>query len=392
MTTLIFSILIATRNRATYCINAIETILGFEYKNFELIIQDNSENLELQDYIRNRKVDNRLVYNYTPPPFSSIDNFNAVIGLAKGEYLCLIGDDDAVHPEIFNAVEWAKSNKIPSITPTLKAIYRWPDACDNPQDNGLLTIENISGKIKKRSTKNSIMKLMKNGGQGYLNLPFPKLYHGIVKREYMELLKEETGNYVGGLSPDIYISIGLTKHIHEIVEIDFPLTLPGICGKSAPIDEKRNKYAKLEDAPHFRDRGPYQWSPEVPSFYSGENIWADSALAALRDLKLTGFIKHFNKYQLSLNYADIYKANSSEITEFIRQGTPLLKFTISYSCNFILNRSSKLMGRIKSRLGLIFLIKNQSKELCHIEEVKSAVNHLLSLKSPKYLINYKSRV
>ena len=388
----ILSVLIATRNRAPYCINAIETILGFEYENFELIIQDNSESLDLQDYIRNRKVDHRLVYNYTPPPFSSIDNFNAVIGLAKGEYLCLIGDDDAVHPEIFNAVEWAKANKIPSINPTLKAIYRWPDACDDPQDNGLLTIGYISGKIKKRSTKNAIMKLMKNGGQGYLSLPFPKLYHGIVKRECMELIKEETGNYVGGLSPDIYIAIGLTKHIHEIVEIDFPLTLPGICGKSAPIDEKRNRYARLEDAPHFRDRGSYHWSPEVPSFYSGENIWADSALAALRDLKLTGFIKHFNKYQLSLNYIDIYKVYSSEISEFIRQGTPLIKFTISYSYNFILNKSSKLISSVKFRIGLIFVKKNQSKKLCHIEDVKSAVNHLLSLKSPKYLINQKSRV
>ena len=82
----------------------------------------------------------------------------------------------------------------------------------------------------------------------------------------------------------------------------------------------------------------------------------------------------------------------SEISEFIRQGTPLLKFTISYGYNFILNKSSKFISRVKFRIGLIFVNKNQSKELCHIVDVKSAVNHLLSLKSPKYLINYKSRV
>jgi glycosyltransferase involved in cell wall biosynthesis len=392
MKTRIISILIATRNRTAYCIQAIETILGFEYENFELIIQDNSDTFELKHYIENRKVDHRLVYNYTPPPFSSIDNFNAVIGIAKGEYLCLIGDDDAVHPEIFNAVEWAKANKIPSITPTLKAIYHWPDACDNPHDNGLLTIGHISGKIKKRSTKNAIIKLMKNGGQGYLNLPFPKLYHGIVKCEYMEQIKKETGNYVGGLSPDIYIAIGLAKRIPEIVEIDYPLTLPGICGKSAPIDEKRNKYERLEDAPHFRDRGPYQWSPEVPRFYSGTNIWAESALAALRDLKLHSYIHKFNKYQLSFNYRDTDRDKSKEISEFIRSGAPFMIFLLRYYYNYLIYTISKLKRSIKFRLGVKFGNTKQHKKLSNIEDIRTAVKHLISFKPPVYLNSHKSRV
>jgi len=390
MKTPLLSILIATRNRVPYCINAIETILAFEHENFELIIQDNSDILDLQNYISNRAVDHRPVYNYTPPPFSSIDNFNAVISLAKGEYLCLIGDDDAVHPEIFNAVEWAKANNVASIVPTLKAIYRWPDACDDPQDNGLLTIGYISGKIKKRSTKNAIMKLMKNGGQGYLNLPFPKLYHGIVKREYMELIKEETGHYVGGLSPDIYIAIGLAKHIPEIVEIDYPLTLPGICGKSAPIDEKRNKYERLEDAPHFRDRGPYQWSPEVPRFYSGTNIWADSALAALRDLNLYSYVKKFNTYQLSFNYRDTDKDKRKEISEFIKHGVPTINFIACYGFNYTKYILSKLKNSIQFRFGVMIGNQKQAKKIAKIEDIRKAVNHLTSCTPPKYLNNHKS--
>jgi glycosyltransferase involved in cell wall biosynthesis len=388
MTIPILSILIATKNRVQYCINAIETILNFEYENFELIVQDNSDTLELQNYIENRIVDRRLIYNYTSPPFSSIDNFNAVIGLAKGEYLCLIGDDDAVNPEIFNAVEWAKANKIPSITPTLKAIYRWPDACENPAENGLLCIGHISGNIKILNTKNAIKDLMKNGGQGYLNLPFPKLYHGIVKREYMERIKIETGNYVGGLSPDIYIAIGLAKQIPEIVQIDYPLTLPGICGISTPIDEKRNKYFKLEDAPHFRDRGPYQWSSEVPRFYSSTNIWADSALAALRDLNLHSYIQKFNKYQLIFNYGNTDKDKSKEISAFIKLGVPLWIFFLCYGYNYIIYIIPKLKRSIKSRLGFMFGNRKQSKNLNNIEDVKTAVKYLTSFKTPEYLNNF----
>jgi glycosyltransferase involved in cell wall biosynthesis len=376
----LLSILIATRNRVPYCISAVETILSFEYENFELIIQDNSDTLELKEYVNNRVADSRLVYNYTPPPFSSIANFNAVIGLAKGDYLCLIGDDDAVHPEIFKVVEWAALKNIPAIVPTLKVIYRWPDACENAEDNGLLTIEHITGKVSKRSTKKSIKRLMRNGGQGYLNMPFPKLYHGIVKLEYMARIKAETGNYVGGLSPDIYIAIGLAKHIPEIVEIDLPLTLPGICGVSAPIDEIRNKYDRLEDAPHFRDRGHYLWSPEVPRFYSSPNIWADSALAALRDLNLNLYIQQFNKYQLSFNYRDTDTDKVKEVSTFIRNGVPSVVFTISYLYNLILFKLSKLKSSIEFRLGFMLGTSNPPMILSNVENIQFAVKNLISYK------------
>ncbi len=64
------SIVIATRNRAIYCISAIQTILDFENDSFELVTQDNSDTFQLKDYVSNRKPNQSLVYNYTPPPFS----------------------------------------------------------------------------------------------------------------------------------------------------------------------------------------------------------------------------------------------------------------------------------------------------------------------------------
>lgn len=79
------SIMIATKNRIPYCIHVIETILKFPDQDFELVIQDNSDTLELKEYC-DVITDKRFKYNYTPPPFSSIDNFNKVISLSKGQY------------------------------------------------------------------------------------------------------------------------------------------------------------------------------------------------------------------------------------------------------------------------------------------------------------------
>lgn len=374
----LLSILIATRNRVPYCINAIETILSFKNENFELIIQDNSDSLELQEYIDKRESDIRLVYNYTPSPFSSIDNFNAVIGLSKGEYLCLIGDDDAVHPDIFKAIEWAAANNIPSVVPTLKAIYRWPDACDNPNDNGLLTIAAISGKVRIKKTNKSIKRLMQNGGQGYLDLPFPKLYHGIVRREYLERIKAETGNYVGGLSPDIYIAIGLAKHIPAFVEIDYPLTLPGICGISAPIDEKRNRYEKLEDAPHFRDRGPYQWSEQVPRFYSGSNIWADSALAAIRELNLSHYLKYFNKYHLGNALISRSPDRKDQVIRYLKTDESVITYYFQILAMKLTIILRKVFLKLKNKSIEGFKSTNSLHKYKDVQDVKEAVAQLKS--------------
>ncbi len=300
-----FSILIATKNRIPYCKNVIETILKFKASDFELVIQDNSDTLELQDYIINNISDKRLKYNYTSPPFSSIDNFNAVIGMATGEYLCLIGDDDGINPEIFKVVQWASKNNIDAITPEFNATYWWPDACSVVEhlkrDNGILYISRITGTVKCCNTSRAIKQLMKNGGQNYLYLNFPKLYHGIVKRELLERVKTATGNYVGGLSPDIYIAVALTAFVKRIIKIDYPLTIPGICVASTSADAAAKKdVGALEDAPHFRDRGTYSWAFQVPRFYCSANIWADSAVASLNDMKRFNILKKLDVMALTV--------------------------------------------------------------------------------------------
>ena len=95
------------------------------------------------------------------------------------------------------------------------------------KDNGRLEIKKLSLKIKKYSTIGEVEKLMKTGAQNYMELNLPKLYHGIVKRKYLNLIKEKTGNFIGGLSPDIYLAVALSTLIKKIIKIDYPLTIFG---------------------------------------------------------------------------------------------------------------------------------------------------------------------
>lgn len=309
----LLSIVIATRNRIVYAISAIQSILEIPDPRLELVVQDNSESRDLESYVRENIKDNRFRYRYTPAPFSSIENFNAALELATGEYICLIGDDDGVNPEIIGVAAWALSNDVDCVVGSLSANYRWhgagaPDTLFTKMIGGVLTISDFRCGIEFPDTEKEMLKLARNGGTYYLDYKLPKLYHGIVRKRCLNEIFSRTGAYLKGLSPDMYSSLSIACITKKTVLIDYPLTIPGVCSESSSIIEGQIKQysKKLEDAPHFRNRGLYEWSTEVPRIYTVETIWADSGIAALKEM---GRLDILAKLYLPKLYAYIINAN-----------------------------------------------------------------------------------
>lgn len=284
---IILSILIPTRNRQEYTLNVIKHILGINDNRFQLIVQDNSETDSLKALLNNYLSDNRIKYYYTQDVLSFVDNFSIGISNCMGEYVTVIGDDDTINPAIIDIAEIAYNKGIKAITPTLPLIYFWPQSgVYSDKDQGRLAIASFSCSAKYYNTKKEVKKLLKNGCQNYLSFNLAKAYHGLIKKSVLDELKDKTGNYIGGLSPDIYLSIGISLLIDEVLTIDYPLTISGICNKSGSADSATGKHTgALEQAPHFKGHINYKWSSIVPKFYSVETIWGDSALAAIMDLK-----------------------------------------------------------------------------------------------------------
>lgn len=302
----LLSIVIATKNRVPYAISAIESILSIPSEQIELVIQDNSDTLDLKRHVEQHVSDARLKYRYTPPPLSSIGNFNLALELATGEYVCLIGDDDGVNPEILEAAEWAKREGIDSIGGGTKVNYLWsgtgaPSTLFTAVTGERLTIAEFTSRIRMVNVEQQLRKLMRNGGVYYLDFHLPKLYHGLVRRACLEEIRARTGEYLGGLSPDIFASLSIACVAKRVAVTDYPLTIPGACGASTSVTEGaiRKHSKKLEDAPHFRSRESYAWSALVPRVYSVETIWTDSGIAALQAMGRTDLIAQLNLSRLA---------------------------------------------------------------------------------------------
>lgn len=300
----ILSIVIPTRNRANYALASIKSILSISSSRLELVVQDSSDSNTLKKLIDSNISDSRLRYNYSKPPVNAVANFNKAVNLATGEYICFIGDDDGVNPEIMQAAIWAKANDLDAVRPNLVANYFWPDIQAHAglkEHAGKLFILNFTGEITFPVANIEARKCIHNAGLNYLNTHLPKIYHGIVKKKCLDEVKKLTGEYFKGLSPDIFGALAVSNFVTRMCAIDYPLTISGTSFLSGAGDSAAGKHkGRLEDAPQLRDRSDYQWDKLIPRFYSVQTIWAESAVVALRTTNRRDLLNEFN---LPLLYA-----------------------------------------------------------------------------------------
>lgn len=324
----LLSIAIATKNREKYCINAIQSLLLYNDHRIEIAIADNSSTTEIKDFIENINSD-QIKYIYDSNNISSIENFNRAMELTTGEYVILIGDDDTILPNAIEVTKWAKENNIDSISSKNNIIYYWPNSLPN-YPNGHLIIPHHTNKIKKINVSKYLNKLMRNGLQMYLLYPLPKTYHGIVKKSILDEIKNKTGHYFGGLSPDIYSCVANSCLIKSHIEIDKPLSVAGVCIASTTADNFLGKHSgSFEDIPHLKFRKNYVFNENIPKYYSVNTIWAESGLKALEELNEVALINRFNIFYL---LAQGWIHNKKYIKNIIKKENNLIrkKFEINY--------------------------------------------------------------
>lgn len=398
----LISIIIPTRNRFQYVKSAIISILNINDQRIELVIQDNSDSEDLKLWVHDNINDFRLKYNYNNSPLSFVGNFSEGVEAATGEYVCIIGDDDGINPEIIDAVVWLKQENIDCLSIKNVVNYVWPNSgipstIFTKVTDGNLSLSNFKASLVQSNMSFQLKSFVRNGCSNYLDFNLPKLYHGVVRRQCLLEIKKKTGFYFSGLSPDIYASISLACIVNRVLVTDYPLTLPGVCGESASILEgllKRNS-KKLEDAPHFRNRGTYYWSELVPLIYCVETIWADSGIAALKQMGREDLIKKINLYKLAAYCLIANKGVIKPVITGFYKGLKILNKNPFISTIqlffFLLKLKSKLYFKFIIRLfNRILIILGMKKVvringLKNIIEATSALSDLLNEKGFSFL-------
>ncbi|MBX2937642.1 MAG: glycosyltransferase [Saprospiraceae bacterium] len=279
----LLSVVIPTKNRYEYLEILLKKLSTLESSEFEVIIQDNSDNnndflqyLELLD-------DKRVKYFYKSGWISVIDNCDLAVGNATGKYICMIGDDDGILIEpALRLLDYLESSKIDAAIVNPLS-YTWPDTNHIVWDSlsGRAFFKKFSMTYKILDSKTELEKVIGKGGSFGLN-KLPRIYHGFVRRNVLEMLKKDTGTYFPGPSPDMANAVGLSNYLSEYLYADFPIIISGQGKKSTGGQgSEKQHHGRIENQSHLPKDTASKWSDKIPYFWSGPTIYAESLRRAL---------------------------------------------------------------------------------------------------------------
>ncbi len=124
MTSLSFSVIIPTRQRHDTLKWAIQSVINQNYHNFEIVIADNLSTIETAEIV-NSFVDNRIKYYRAPVSLSMADNWELGISKATGDYIFILGDDDALMPDALEIAVHLINKYNYKIISWLRFFYAW---------------------------------------------------------------------------------------------------------------------------------------------------------------------------------------------------------------------------------------------------------------------------
>lgn len=352
----LLSIIIPTKDRQYYAAQTSKLMLdSIHDSRIEIIVQDNS--ILHQDNKYFNFTDPRFKYFYVEDKMTVVDNFNLALNNSTGDYVCFIGDDDWVLPNIVELAEFMLRNSIDSIKPLVKVGYNWSNTSNVKTKlvPNLLTIENFNYKIRKINHSKGLKSLLFNGGQNYQKFDLAKVYHGITSRKIVDQIKIKYNTVFGGISPDIYSStIVSLENQSNSYEIDFPFIISGVCSKSTSSDSTSGKHVgKIQNIPHFNGINGYEIDYRLPKIYSVETVWVDSLFKALIKTKNEYLIqtlfnfKIFNYYLIKNNKKFIIK-NFSDNKRYIKLSKNFTFFIYSLRVCFskFISKLIKILNRI----------------------------------------------
>lgn len=239
-----FSVLLPTKNRLDLLKYAIDSVLTQNYQNWEIIVADNNSEDDIYSYVKSLN-DERILYTRSQTPLTVTDNWNVANNLASGDYIVMLGDDDALcpgyfeeclnvikkfnHPEILNYIAYIFTQ--PNITPVHPYGH-----IHNTRTDSVLTRESKEPYLVQKEVKENLVHSSLNFNYLFgFNMQY-FLYSKKFKEKMMEY-----GEFYQGPYPDFYAANMMMLISDSIVVVPKELVIIGITAKSYGYYFHKNK-------------------------------------------------------------------------------------------------------------------------------------------------------
>lgn len=313
----LLSIVIPTKNRYLTLTNLVEKLLDWNSEDYEIIVQDNSEdNTPIKEFLFAYSNNSRLKYFHNRQHVTVCQNAEDAIDNSTGEYVCFLGDDDGIIKQSLAIVKWMKKNAVDSLN-CKQGSYCWPEFryknCGKKRSlAGMLIYHSHNGDLYPQDAISGLNSLLESGCLSLNGIT--RLYHGIVSRDTLNLLKGKTGTYFPGSIADMSSAVGLVFFAKKHYYLNFPIIISGASGASyAGNSGKKNNITAFEHQPWFAEETIKEWYDKLPKRIVGQTVWPDAAISALKKVGRDDLISKIN---FPIIYAEYLSAFPEFATDF----------------------------------------------------------------------------
>jgi len=222
----LFSIIIPTRQRHDTLKYSIQSVINQSYKDFELVVMDNFSSPETAEVVSSYE-DSRIKYYRTDERLSMSENWELGLSHAQGEYIFILGDDDALMPDALESCLKLTTKYKVDIVSWFRYQYWWPNAIVPWQRNrlylNLLPIAEVWNSREK-------LKQFYNSQAIFENLPM--IYNSFIHKSVIAKVKSVYGKYFMTYVPDVESGIVNAYFSEKYLYSLHALSIAGLSGHS----------------------------------------------------------------------------------------------------------------------------------------------------------------
>ena len=315
MNKILLSVVIPTYNRYEYLKGCLEATVTIDSAELEIIVHDNTEdNSEILPFISSLE-DSRIKYYHEKKHISVVENSDRGVSYATGDYVCMIGDDDTICESMLYAARYCRDNKIDACMALIPG-YNWPDMTFRGEaEPNLFYTEKGDNSVTEIDAKEILKRVVKTA-EG-LPLEMPRVYHGLVSKECLERIKERCGTYFPGPSPDMANATAVSLEAQKTVFISDYLMVSGYGYKSARGEGNRKAhFGRISDKPWLPADTEEKWDIDIPKIFSGETIFAQSLINALKEMGQKSIAKEYNYGSLYAQFLSHHRETAGYMIRF----------------------------------------------------------------------------
>lgn len=227
------SLLIPTRERAATLRSTLANVTSIDDSDLEIIVSDNASADDTPEVIAAAR-DARIRAIRTPARLSQRQNFEHAVNAATGDYLMMIGDDDAVLVGQWPLLRAILAERRPAALSWPAIFYQWPGE-ERRGGGGRLRLskKTLFGPVIERTSAEHLaaIRRLERAREDFS----PKLYHGLLSRPVIEALRAKTGMVVGSGQVDAYIAAAALPFMQSYTYIRHPFSILGMGPKSGGL-------------------------------------------------------------------------------------------------------------------------------------------------------------